>query len=150
MPPLRLLVLMIFSLIILTTSPNFAQAPLQENTDSLIIVDGNTAKGNSPYFIAPNGVLGAFYAEGRVSYQEAILLAEIIRRESGGRADVCSYAGCGSGMGLVQLIPSTVKYCEEKLGQKIDPFNPEDNLKCGIWLLQNEGIRHWEAWSGPY
>jgi len=83
------------------------------------------------------------------SYQNAqniniiILANKIIECESGGRPDVCSYAGCGQGMGLFQLIPSTVKYCEKKLGHSIDPFNAEDNYECGMWLLQEEGTRHW-------
>ncbi len=51
--------------------------------------------------------------------------------------------GESGGMGLAQLIPSTVKYCEEKLGEEIDPFNPQDNLKCALWLYENEGTRHW-------
>ncbi len=79
------------------------------------------------------------------------LLEEIVKRESGGNPNVCNKEfGCKAGMGLVQLIPTTVKYCEEKLGRDIDPFDPEDNLACGYWLLANEGIRHWETWSGPY
>lgn len=71
-------------------------------------------------------------------------LYRIIKCESNFQPEVCSYAGCESGMGLCQLIPGTVRYCEEKLGRPIDPFNPEDNLACGIWLYENEGNSHWD------
>jgi len=76
---------------------------------------------------------------------------KIIECESNFRPEVCSYAGCEAGMGLCQIIPSTLRYCEEKLGRELDPFNPEDNLACGIWLYENEGTRHWlpseECWN---
>ena len=84
------------------------------------------------------------------------LLTEIIRRESNFDPKVCNKEfGCNAGQGLVQLIPSTVKNCEKRLEIKIDPFNPEDNLECGAFLLGTDGIRHWEdpegKWgSGPY
>ena len=77
------------------------------------------------------------------------LLWKIVKCESNFDPLVCNQKyGCKAGMGLCQLIPSTVKYCEEKLGKKIDPFNPEDNLECGKWLLENEGDIHWREWSG--
>lgn len=76
---------------------------------------------------------------------------EIIFRESRWRPDVCNMdSGCKSGQGLFQLIPTTVLYCEAKLQRKINPFDQYDNIDCGWWLLENEGIRHWEAWSGSY
>ena len=72
-------------------------------------------------------------------------LAEKIKQcESGGDPKACNERyGCGSGMGLFQLIPSTVKYCEKKLGRDIDPFNADDNTACAMWLLRNEGTEHW-------
>ena len=89
-----------------------------------------------------------------VFYRDPQLLAvldEIVKRESNGNPSVCNAeSGCKAGQGLTQLIPSTVKYCEEKLGKEIDPFNSSDNLECAMWLLDNEGIEHWEEWSGPY
>ena len=79
------------------------------------------------------------------------LMDKIIKCESGGNPKVCSYKGCYAGMGLCQIIPSTLKYCEEKLGRELDPFNAEDNLECGMWLLENEGSEHWNqsksCWS---
>ena len=75
---------------------------------------------------------------------ESETFLRIIECESSFRPDVCNKEfGCGAGAGLVQLIPKTIKYCEEKLGKKIDPFNPRDNLECGLWLYENESTRHW-------
>ena len=74
----------------------------------------------------------------------ATLMEKIIQCESSGNPNVCNRRfGCRAGMGLCQLIPSTVKYCELKLGKSIDPFDAEDNRECGMWLLENEGTRHW-------
>jgi hypothetical protein len=126
-----------------------------EKTDVLLTIQGTTLLPNAPLF-ALSGVLGAFYAKDEINYEQLLLLEEIIRRESDGNPKICNQEfGCGSGMGLTQLVPGTVKYCEEKLGKEIDPFNPEQNLECAIWLLTNEGIGHWESddgsWgSGPY
>ena len=79
------------------------------------------------------------------------LVLTIIENESGFKWWIC-HAGtqCDKGGGLVQVIPSTERYCEEKLGRELDMKVPEDNLDCGFWLLKNEGISHWEAYSGPY
>ena len=91
---------------------------------------------SSPYYINP---------------QTLATITEIIKRESGGDPTVCNVDyGCSAGMGLTQLIPSTVLYCEEKLGRIIDPFNSKDNVACAVWLLENEGIIHWDPYSGPY
>ena len=72
-------------------------------------------------------------------------LYNIVLCESSFRPKVCSYKGCEYGMGLGGIIPSTLHYCEEKLGRKLDPFDPKDNLDCCKWLLENEGLRHWKA-----
>lgn len=78
-----------------------------------------------------------------LDYEQAELLSRIITCESGWQ-NICNQKyGCKAGQGIVQLIPSTVKYCEEKLGKPIDPFNEEDALECASWLLENEGVEHW-------
>ena len=80
-----------------------------------------------------------------IEYPDVYVLASKIKEcESGSNPDVCNKDfGCKAGMGLFQLIPSTIKYCEEKLGREIDPFNAQDNTDCAIWLLKNEGSFHW-------
>src|SRR3990167_11417338 len=104
----------------------------------LTLIQGNTIMAeNIPPFQAQ--VLGSM-AEDDLD----ILADKIIECESNNRPDACNQKyGCNAGMGLFQLIPSTVKYCEEKLGVPIDPFNSEENKLCGNWLLRNEGPKHW-------
>ena len=72
------------------------------------------------------------------------ILWKIIKCESNFDPKVCNAKyGCRAGMGLVQLIPGTVRYCEKKLGIEIDPFDPEDNLRCGFYLLEHFGTSPW-------
>mgnify|MGYP001585339882 CR=1 FL=1 len=79
------------------------------------------------------------------------LVLEIVRRESNFNPTVCNEKfGCSHGQGLLQLIPSTNEYCEKKLGRKLNPFDAEDNIDCGLYLLKTDGIVHWNQWSGPY
>ena len=76
---------------------------------------------------------------------------EIVRRESNFVSDICNKTyGCRSGIGLFQIVISTLKHCQEQLGRKLDARNIEDNIDCGLWLLKNEGIGHWQNYSGPY
>jgi hypothetical protein len=113
------------------TAESSYQAP---NMTSLTMVEGNTLVAITPYTYYDYMVLGNLTE----------LADIIIMCESGGRPDVCNKQyGCRAGIGLFQLIPSTVRYCEEKLAKTIDPFNPNDNYECGMWLLENEGTRHW-------
>ena len=74
--------------------------------------------------------------------------------ESNGNPNVCNKEyGCKGGQGLYQIIPSTLRYCEEKLGEKLDVFNPQDNERCAYWLAENEGFHHWgteDTWWGSY
>ena len=80
-----------------------------------------------------------------------LLVYEIIRRESTFIEDICNEKyGCTAGAGLMGVIPSTNQYCEKKLNKELNPKIAEDNLDCGLWLLKNEGIKHWEEWSGTY
>jgi hypothetical protein len=79
------------------------------------------------------------------SLDDKLLLNAIIDCESKWR-NVCNGAyGCNAGQGVAQLIPTTVKFCENKLGKKIDPFNIEDSLECAMYLLTetSQGYHHW-------
>jgi len=149
--PLRWLgLLLIVSFVSLLASPNFAQAPLLENTEVLIIYQNNTLKAFTMPTLPLKFLIYGVLID-NLNIDTIYLLDEIIKRESGGNPMVCNAQfGCSSGQGLTQLIPSTVKYCEEKLGKKIDPFDPNENIECAVWLLENEGIKHWEPYSGPY
>ena len=80
-------------------------------------------------------------------------LSVIIHNEGGwdNPDDQCNVQfGCGSGKGKIQLIESTRKHCEKMLGRPIDAGDGKDSIDCGIYLLEQEGIQHWEKWSGPY
>ena len=103
-----------------------------------------------------------------------ILLAEIIKRESGGNPTICNKDGCGYGMGSCQIISSTwnsslermekdniymPEYCWQEVNANVDKdhpiYNPECHLIVCKWLLRTDGIRHWDSngewWgSGPY
>lgn len=103
-----------------------------------------------------------------------LLLEEIIKRESGGDPNVVNKKyGYKSGMGLCQIIPktwnSTLKRMKENIEmddycwQNVDAnfseehpiFNPTCHLIVCKWLLETDGIRHWDSdgewWgSGPY
>ena len=138
--------LLIIFLSLFTASPTDIQTSLSENTDSFITIQGTTLRASiPPYIIALSGVLGSFYSQDEINYEQAILLDKIAECESGWQEDVCSYAGCESGMGWFQIIPSTLKYCEENLGKKLDAFNGQDNTECAIWLLTEtpQGEYHW-------
>ena len=70
-------------------------------------------------------------------------LYKIIKCESNFR-NVCNQKyGCRAGTGLAMIIPTTGKYCEEKLGRKLDLLNEKDNLDCAIYLYTQEGNYHW-------
>ena len=105
--------------------------PVQEKPNSMAMISGNSLVGVcQPAELKPTVLTS--------------LVDDIIQCESGGDPEVCNQEyGCKAGMGLFQLIPSTVKYCEEKLGRELDPFEAEDNMACGMWLINNEGTQHW-------
>jgi len=64
--------------------------------------------------------------------------------ESDCNQNVCNKQyGCYAGIGYWMIIPSTAKYCSNKIGRGIDPYKAEDNFECAVWLLDNEGDRHW-------
>jgi len=92
--------------------------------------------------------LGVLYGEEdirdlvRKKYPE---LYYIVKCESNFRPNVCSFAGCQAGMGLIQVIPSSLRLCEKALGKKLNPYNVEDNLECGEVLLRIQGLNAWES-----
>lgn len=79
-----------------------------------------------------------------------LLLAEIIRRESGGNPNICNVDSCKYGRGHYQIVSGTEKTCEKELGKEINPFDPIEAKECALWLLNTNGIWDWEPWSGPY
>lgn len=73
-------------------------------------------------------------------------LYTIINCESSFRPEVCNAEyGCSAGQGLAQIIPSTLAYCEVKLGRVLNALNTRDNLDCAIFLYETDGNIHWES-----
>ena len=106
----------------------------------------------NPVYFKPQ-VLGMM-TDNELSYEQAELLNRIAECESGWQ-NICNSKGCKYGQGIWQIIPSSIKYCEEKLGKKIDPFDIEDNKKCAIYLLTKtpQGVNHWgypDSWWGSW
>jgi len=58
--------------------------------------------------------------------------------------------GGKGGQGLFQVTPQTWGYVTEKMGLPSfsNPYNYKLNIKVGMWLLANEGTKHWTRWSG--
>lgn len=107
---------------------------------SFSLIEQNTLRAiTSPVFVKTQ-VLGMVIDE--PDYDQAELLDRIAECESDWR-NICNAKGCEYGQGIFQLIPTTVKYCEEKLGKEIDPFDEEESRECAAWLLTNEGPGHW-------
>ena len=115
---------------------------------SWVVYQFLTENTPEPLFL-PSGVIiqgNSLMAISSLEYPNIQILASKIRTCENPSNDplACNQQyGCIAGMGDYQLIPSTVKYCEEKLGRPIDPFIKEDNHACGLWLLENEGTKHW-------
>jgi len=126
LPSKRVLYGIALSLIVI-----FLFCPFNIYKDSLAVKEDTALRAVMPHYLTEDILL-------------EILLDKIVECESGGDSLACNKEfGCSAGMGLVQLIPSTVRYCEEKLEKEIDPFDSEDNMECARYLLKNEGWGHW-------
>ena len=132
--------------------PSEVKAPsifAQRETENLVILEGNSLKGS---FIPISSENGNF--KGKVAIKNEIMelvrdkfpeLYDIVACESSFRPDVCSYVGCNYGMGLIQVIPSSLELCEKELNRKLNPFNSLDNLECGKILYQIQGLKAWKS-----
>jgi len=131
---------------------NPVEGQIEREYSEIIVVQGSALKASTPVNHINPRVLGLMAYD--LEYETALLLNKIAECESGWKTNVCNgHYGCRGGQGVFQLIPSTVKYCEKKLGKPIDPFNEADNIECAIWLMTNEGWGHWgdsSTWWGSY
>jgi len=74
------------------------------------------------------------------------LTGKIIFCESGNNPN--AYNPKSGATGLLQVIPSSERFCEKGLGRKLDMRNPEDNIACGEYLYKHGGIcNHWKESS---
>lgn len=150
-------------------NPLEVKAPIQP--DDVILIQGNSLIAISPTGNGSQIVLGALYGESSIiSLFEGrpLLLKQICFCESSFREEVCSYAGCYSGMGLCGFIPSTwnltlkrmekakaylPKECNVPIlsvkGFETDKSNPVFKAECNIllaeWLLKTDGDSHWNS-----
>ena len=141
-PDIRHLIILIALGLLIVGCRNTPQVPNNPQVifSSVALRDEEMGKVNQNSFVALGSPLDREKSLGSLTG----IAKRIMHCESGGNPTVCNQEyGCRAGIGLYQLIPSTVKYCEEKLGRDIDPFNADDNTVCAMYLLENEGTRHW-------
>jgi hypothetical protein len=142
--------------------PLSAQTPIIQKTETpeLIIIGQNSVLAVQTHF-GPSKTFGTLYETNRAIkdrvrevFADNPIMVEVIRCESNFHPEVCSYKGCQAGMGLIQVIPSSLKLCEAEVGRKLNPFNTEDNLLCGKILYKIQGLKAWDSsrqcWSKNY
>lgn len=95
-----------------------------------------TAQVNMPYY--PD-----IYTLGTIIDDELFL--KILKCENlTGNPTLCNQEfGCGSGIGDGQLTAIAIKDCEIGLRKKINPYNPNDNMECSVWLYKEYGTAPW-------
>lgn len=131
---------------------SFALSQLSTELEAMAYIEPYVAEIATEAMAVPESPLDALIRAKSSEFEVNLaLVREIIRRESGFVPDVCNRQyGCKAGQGLMQLIPSRVKECSQRLGREIDPLIAEDNLDCGLYLLQQDGIRHWSDPDGKW
>ena len=175
LPALLIMFLFAFHVQTSSTQPKTPTIEYFEPSE-IIILQGNSLVANSNPNLpeTPKVLASMVWVDGEIKtlVQNSYLkLYNLALCESSFRPEVCSYASCRSGMGLVGIIPSTwnttltkmekagaylpdsckVSITTEdlirfKLGDRSHPiFIPECNLTVGLWLLENEGISHWNS-----
>lgn len=60
-------------------------------------------------------------------------IREVMRQESGGRANATSHAGA---MGLMQVMPGTYRELRDRYGLGPDPYHPYDSIQAGTAYLR--------------
>ena len=93
-------------------------------------ISGNTIKAPSIPYVPRIEVLGSLTS--KVIICESSGNPRAINKKSGAK-------------GLLQIIPSSQRFCEKGLGLKLDMFNPDDNLLCGGYLYQHGKLSHWKS-----
>ena len=93
--------------------------------------------------IRDNTLIGICSLETPNVYVLGSLTDRIIFCESSG--DARAYNPKSGAKGLLQIIPSSERFCEKGLGRELDMFNPADNLACGEYLYQHGKLSHWKS-----
>lgn len=146
MPPIRLLVLMTISLIIFNVSPNFAQAPIQENTYSFTVVNGIAVSAVSISHISPKTIALASFSYGSIANLTPII-ESVILCESGGRHEGV-WGDNGKAYGIAQFWEKTFYWFADMAGlENPDWYNKEQQLYLLEWGLRNGYAHHWTCWQ---
>ena len=78
-------------------------------------------------------------------YDVSLALAmEVADCESDFRADI--YGDSGKAYGIYQFHRPTFEMFSKKLGEKLDYFDVEDNIRLAIWALANDRGHHWSCY----
>ena len=147
MPPIRLLVLLTFCLIIYVTPLNSVRAPIQENNYSFTIVSGNSVKADSTPLVTPKTTsLGSFTLRLDIYHLLAQydwntdLMYQIMLCESGGNEKAIgdrNTAHHSYGLLQVRNLP-TRNYSIEEL------FDPARNIEIGYGIFLKQGYGAWK------
>ena len=73
------------------------------------------------------------------------LALDIAFCESSFRANV--YGDSGKAFGTFQFHKSTFEQFAKTLGEKLDYYNNEDNIKLGVWALAHNKEDHWACYE---
>ncbi len=73
------------------------------------------------------------------------LALDIAACESSFRANV--YGDGGRAFGTFQFHRPTFEAFAQKMGEKLDYFNNEDNIKLAMWALANDKESHWSCYE---
>ena len=127
-PPLKLLPLLIFGVMTFSAPPEMTALPMIRG-NSLI------AMGSPP---SNNEVLASL-----ADFSERDIIKRIILAESSNNPNAKNPHS--SAKGLLQVIDSTARECEEHFGREMNMYLPEDNLLCGKYLYESYGLSPWRA-----
>lgn len=53
----------------------------------------------------------------------------------------------GKAYGVYQFHRATFEMFSKQMGEKLDYYNPEDNIKLAIWALANDKENHWSCYK---
>ncbi len=73
------------------------------------------------------------------------LATDIAACESSFRPDV--YGDTGKAYGIYQFHKPTFELFSKKIGEDLDYYNVEDNIKLAMWAIANDKGRHWSCYK---
>lgn len=126
---------------------NYAQTiqePNQDNTSSktrsaTLPVCGD---GKQESRACISALIKAYAKEYGVSSQLALAIAEC---ESNLRGNV--FGDSGKAYGTYQFHKPTFKEFSKRMGEQLDYYNTEDNIKLAMWALSNKKEYHWSCYD---